>query len=235
MAKDEIGELQSHSIQYRIAIGPQKGKKVLSLQTIVPTHSGMNEDENVAKLSGFSLHAGVAIKANQRDQLERICRYIARPAISSQRLSLTPQGKVRYELKKPYRDGTTHIIFEPIDFISKLAALVPIPRVNLIRFHGLFAPNNKYRDAIVPGKKEQATVDTDIKTESEKRIAMNWAMRLKRAFDIDIKTCEVCGGNVKIVACIEAPTVINKILKHLQFLPSNDQLALPLNRAPPSI
>jgi len=39
------------------------------------------------------------------------------------------QGKVRYELKIPYRDGTTHIIFEPVDFISKLAALVPKPRI----------------------------------------------------------------------------------------------------------
>jgi hypothetical protein len=44
-------------------------------------------------------------------------------------------GKVRYELKTPYRDGTTHVIFEPLDFIAKLAALVPRPRVNLTRYH----------------------------------------------------------------------------------------------------
>lgn len=234
LAKDEIGEHRAQSIQYRIAMGPQKGRKVFALQTILPRLSVMDEDENVAKLSSFSLHAGVAIKANQRDQLERVCRYIARPAISSERLSVTPQGKIRYELKKPYRDGTTHIIFEPIDFISKLVALVPIPRVNLVRFHGVFAPNNQYRKAIVPGKKEQTAVSTDPKTESEKRIAMNWARRLKRAFDIDIKTCEACDGNVKIIACIEDPAVINRILKHLKLLPSNDQLSLPLKRAPPS-
>jgi hypothetical protein len=62
----------------------------------------------------FSLHAGVATKANQRDKLERLCRYITRPAVSEKRLSLTNQGKVRYELKTPYRDGTTHVIFEPV-------------------------------------------------------------------------------------------------------------------------
>ena len=67
-------------------------------------------------MAGFSLHAGVAAKANQRDKLERLCRYITRPAIAEQRLSLTNQGKVRYELKTPYRYGTTHVIFEPVDF-----------------------------------------------------------------------------------------------------------------------
>jgi len=62
--------------------------------------------------------------------------------------TVTSHGKVRYELKTPYRDGTTHVIFEPLDFISRLAALVPKPRVNLTRFHGVFAPNNKYRGQI---------------------------------------------------------------------------------------
>ena len=80
--------------------------------------------DGLGKVAGFSLHAGVATKARERDKLERLCRYIARPAVSEKRLSLTAQGKVRYELKTPYRDGTTHVIFEPLDFIAKLAALV---------------------------------------------------------------------------------------------------------------
>ncbi len=53
----------------------------------------------------------------------RLCRYVTRPAIAEKRLSLTNQGEVRYELKTPYRDGTTHVIFEPVDFVAKLAAL----------------------------------------------------------------------------------------------------------------
>jgi hypothetical protein len=57
---------------------------------------------------------------------------------------------VRYELKTPYRDGTTHIIFEPLDFIAKLAALVPKPRVNLTRFHGVFTPNSKHHVQVMP-------------------------------------------------------------------------------------
>jgi hypothetical protein len=68
-------------------------------------------------------------------------------------LSLTHQGKVRYELKTPYRDGTTHVIFEPVDFIAKLAALVPRPRINLTRFHGVFAPNSKHRVWVTPARR----------------------------------------------------------------------------------
>jgi len=67
----------------------------------------------------------VATRAHERDQLERLCRYIARPAVSTKRLSLTRHGKVRYELKTPYSDGTTHVIFEPLEFIRHI--LVPNP------------------------------------------------------------------------------------------------------------
>ena len=67
--------------------------------------------------------------------------------------SLTANGNVRYQLKTPYRDGTTHVIFEPLDFIARLAALVPKPRVNLTCFHGVFAPNSKHRERVTPTKR----------------------------------------------------------------------------------
>jgi len=60
------------------------------------------------------VHAGVVARADQRQKLERLCRHISRPAIAEQRLSLTPNGNVRYQLKTPYGDGTTHAIFEPV-------------------------------------------------------------------------------------------------------------------------
>ena len=78
-----------------------------------------------------------------REKLERICRYIS--SLSEQRLSVNSQRKVIYNLKTPYGNGTTHIILEPLDFLSRLASLIPRPRVNLTRFHGVFAPNFKPR------------------------------------------------------------------------------------------
>jgi len=94
---------------------------------------------------GFSLHAGVAVRANQRNKRERLCRYISRSALSEQRLSLTAVYKERYQLKTPYNNGTTHVVFEPLDFLARLAALVPRLRVNLTRYHGVFAPNSAHR------------------------------------------------------------------------------------------
>jgi hypothetical protein len=81
-------------------------------------------------------------------------------AVSEKRLSLTPNGNVRYQLKTPYRDGTTHVIFEPLDFIARRAALVPKPRVNLTRFHGVFAPNSKHRAQVTPGKRGKGSEST---------------------------------------------------------------------------
>jgi len=64
----------------------------------------------------------VAACADQPQKLERLCRYISGPAISEKRLSVTRNGDLRYELTTPYRDETTHVLFEPLDFIARLAA-----------------------------------------------------------------------------------------------------------------
>jgi hypothetical protein len=118
--------LLAHSITYRIAVGPRAGRKVFTLQSLPAGDEGSGAAAGKV-VGGFSLHAGVAARADERDKLERLCRYISRPAVSQARLSLTAGGNVRYQLKAPYRDGTTHVVFEPLDFLARLAALVPKP------------------------------------------------------------------------------------------------------------
>ena len=97
---------------------------------------------------------------------------------------------MRYQLKTPWRNGTTHVEFEPIEFIAKLAALVPPPRAHLTRFHGIFAPNSSLRAQLTPsgrGKKsatdaESTKASSDERTPDQRRRAMSWAQRLKRVF-----------------------------------------------------
>ena len=239
-SESPMNQLLGSSITYRIAVGPQQGRKVFTLQTLPDVESDSPFSNSVGETAGFSLHAGVATKANERTKLERLCRYITRPAVSMKRLSLTRNGQVRYELKTPWRNGTTHVIFEPLDFISRLVSLVPKPRVNLTRFHGVFAPNSKYRARVTPAgrgkcKKTQSADESD-QTSAEKRASMTWAKRLKRVFDIDIETCSECGGDVKIIASIEDPAVIQKILAHLDSkLSSATTSLLPDCRASPSL
>ena len=117
-------------------------------------------------------------------------------------------------VKTPYRDGTTYVIFEPLDFIARLSALVPRPRVNLTRFHGVFAPNSKHRALVTPakrgkGNKLQSTDEAQDKTPTNRHAAMTWAQRLKRVFNIDVETCRKCGGAVKLtVPALPAPTAL---------------------------
>jgi hypothetical protein len=189
MDDDSMQPLIGCSVSYRIAVGPQQGRKVLTLQTL-PAVEADDRYAQVTKEAGFSLHSGVAAQAWERDKLERLCRYIPRPAVSEKRLSLTSAGNIRYPLKTPYRDGTTHVIFEPLDFISKLASLVPKPKVNLTRFHGVFVgmlhhPNSQYRLTVTPAKREKGKHRGDLKEDKapdERRTAMTWAQRLKRVF-----------------------------------------------------
>ena len=96
---------------------------------------------------------------------------------------------------------------------------MPKPRVNLTRYHGVFAPNSQHRALVTParrGRSNKATLAAPEATPVASHAAMNWAQRLKRVFDIDIETCRVCGGSMKVIAFIEDPPVIKKILTHLR-------------------
>ena len=128
---DAMPQILGSSITYRIAVGPQQGRKAFMIRTIRPLDKPDPGLERVAKASGFSLHAGVSCEGHQKNKRERLCRYIARPAVAIPRLSQSSTGKVVYTLKTPYRDGTTQVAFDPVDFMARLAALVPKPRINL--------------------------------------------------------------------------------------------------------
>jgi hypothetical protein len=226
--EDSLLQLQGASVSYRIAMGLQQGQKVFTLQTLPASNEG--EYGQVANTSGFSLHTGVFANADEPDKLERLCRYISRPAISEQRLNMTQNTKVRYELKTPYRDGTTHVFFSPLDFIGKLAALILPPKLNLTRFFGVFAPNSNLRAQVTVsqrGKNSPKRVNKE-HSQSDKPYharSMSWPQRLRRVFNIDITECEKCQRhNVSVIACITDVFVINKILAHLdKKYPSSPQ------------
>jgi hypothetical protein len=116
-------QLLGSSISYRIAIGPQQRRKGFTLQALPAFEEPF--DGGVGKVAGLSLYAGIAARVDERKKLDRLCRYISRPAVAEQRLSLTPNGNVRYQLKMPYRDGTTHVFFEPLDFMAHIPVRHP--------------------------------------------------------------------------------------------------------------
>ena len=191
-----------------------------------------------ADIDGFSLHAAVRVEAHDRKRLEQLCRYFTRAALSDQRVHLNAAGQVELKLKTPWRDGTTHLVMSPLEFMQRLAALVPRPRLHLIRFHGVLAPNAKLRPLGVPqgpDVQEQAT-EAEVASECEAETVqdqgrphrISWARLLKRVFDIDMQHCPNCGGGeLKIIAAILERPVIEKILTH----PGLDPQAPPRGRA----
>jgi Putative transposase len=103
------------------------------LQGTVPRAADFKQNL-CANLQGFSLHAAVRCAAHERNSLERLCRYITRPALANERVRCNGTGQVVLTLKTAWRDGTTHLVMSPLEFMQRLAALVPRPRLHLIRF-----------------------------------------------------------------------------------------------------
>lgn len=117
----------------------------------------------VASSEGYSLHAATRIEADDRDALERLLRYMARPPLAQGRLMLREDGKVLWDLRRPWKDGTRGFVFDPMTFIARLAALVPHVREHQLTYHGCLAPASPLRDHVVlrppsarPGRCEAA-------------------------------------------------------------------------------
>jgi hypothetical protein len=146
-----LAEMYSASITGRVASGRRAGQRLLRIgDRIDPEVLPALEGERCASVSGFSLHANVAVPARDLRRLERLCRYVGRPALASERLSRLADGRLLYQLKQRWRDGTTHVILEPSELLERLAALVPPPRFHLVRYHGILGPCASERDRVVP-------------------------------------------------------------------------------------
>jgi hypothetical protein len=226
-----LKQLQAASIVYRIAFGPRAGQKVLTLPGAVPTPT-VNQRAyrpQCANLNGFSLHAGVYCESHERAKLERLCRYITRPALANDRIKVNATGQVELKLKTPWSDGTTHQVMSPLEFMQRLAALVPRPRLHLIRYHGVLAPNAKWRQQVIPASKQEQPGPTAVAfSESEgigeqvcqgRPLRLGWAKLLKRVFNLDMEHCPHCGGKVRVIAAILERAQVQKILNHLGLDP----------------
>jgi hypothetical protein len=249
-----LAGLYAAAVTGRTAYGPHAGRRVTRVgDQIDPESLDLTLSPRCAGVAGFSLHANVAVPAEDRPRLERLARYCARSPIALERLEPLADGRLLYRFKHPWRDGTTHIVMEPLELLEKLAALVPAPRAHLTRYAGVLAPAAQWRPLIVAASSSsaiesaalQATADVPAAATSppdanaasaatsiggspppgSRRHGRNysWAELMKRVWFLDVLECPRCLGRMKIVAAIHSPAAIRKIL---------DCLGLP-SRAPP--
>jgi hypothetical protein len=164
-------------------------------------------------LEGFSLHAGTRVHENDREGLERLCRYAARPPLALDRLSRSSDGRLVYRMKRA-RDGVLDLVLTPEELMKKLATLVPPPRAHGVRYHGVYAPNSNARRRVVPAESEPAHAPvTESPPQAEplefrKTQRIPWAELLKRVFSLDVLACPQCKGRMTVIVFISQATAL---------------------------
>ena len=138
--------------------------------------------------------------------------------IAQKRLSLLPDGKVRLKLRKPFYTGQTDIIFEPVAFLKRLAAAIPRPTQNMIRYHGIYAANARHRAGLLTLMPSQNSACPPTIGGTQKptppRVRLRWFDLLERVFGTS-PDCPRCHGPMLTIQLVEEPEVIGKILTHL--------------------
>ena len=202
------------SLSGRIAFGPYAGQRVRRLG------GGFGYDEEIpfAKgrlcytQNGFSIHAARSINSLDRKGLEQLITYIARGPISNDRLTLVENRQVKIALKRPFSDGSTHLIMTYSEFMEKLACLIPPPKSHLVRWSGSFAPGSKYRRKIIlnPSNKKGFSFENDDRGPRN----YSWAKLLARVFGVDVLSCP-CGGAFSPKGALKDPLEIGRYLRHV--------------------
>jgi hypothetical protein len=213
----ELAHTLAASVQQRIAFGERAGQKVrrigagFGVEGEAPTLTG----PRCASMQGFSLYTNTQVPAHRRDQLERLIRYTARGAVSLERLAQDANGDLVYTFTPLWSDGTTGMRLSPIELLEKLAALVSLPRVHLVRYGGCLASHSHLRGAIIPTPRQQGVEDQEDRMASPR---WSWARLLKRVFTLDMACCPWCQrGVLRIIAALTQGEVIWKILRHLKL------------------
>jgi hypothetical protein len=228
-----LAEIYAASVRSRIAMGERAGLGVLRIGDLVdPEEAAFVTGARCTIIDGVSLHANVSVPARDRRRLEKLCRYIARPPVSTERLSKLTDGRLLYRLKRKWRDGTTHVVFQPLELVEKLAAIVPPPRIHMVRYHGVLAPRAGCRRNVVPAPAEKAHDGTHAGADASdcshvSRSWTPWAVLMRRVFAVDVLECPKCGGKMKILATIHPPGATTAILESLALSPRAPPMAPP--------
>jgi hypothetical protein len=235
-----LAALAAASVMGRSLLGAQAGARVSRTGHERGRSSSRPASPWQARAADFDLHAGRTVGADDRRTLERLCHYLMRPPLAQERLELLPDGRVGLTLARPWADGTRALVFGGVEFLEKLAVLIPKPRINLLIYHGILGARARQRPAAVASAAPPAPVSsppdairaTTTAAKPPVRRAWLWADLMRRVFEIDVLAC-VCGAQLRFVATIEDPPVVQRILRHLG-LPTDAPAVAPARPPPDS-
>jgi hypothetical protein len=230
-----LAALASASVSGLLPAGPERRERVpveLRGEPGVAVVSGLS----VAEL-GFSLHAATVAKADDEVGREALLKYVLRPPIAQERVKVLPDGQVRLELRRAFRDGTVAIDMDALSLLCRLAASVPPPKMHLIKYAGVLSAHHKWRAKVVPpppsedeGDAANHAHEKPDKPATHRSGYWPWAKLLKRSIGVDADVCE-CGARMKLRALVFRAESIERYLRHLGE--PTDALPLAPARGPP--
>lgn len=174
--------------------------------------------------SGFSLHAATIARRDDLRGQEALLRYVLRPPLAESRLQTLDNGLCRITLKRVFSDGTYAIDLDPLSLLCRLAASVPAPGFNTVRYGGVLAPAAHFRPGVIPGPAAPTDLaqQADCLAEHEPQPAVRprrsrwrrWAELLKRSFDIDL-LCPRCHNTMKLKSLLTSSGSLQRLLARL--------------------
>jgi Putative transposase len=154
-----------------------------------------------------------------------LCCDTLRPPIAQTRLRIDAEGQVWITLRHQWSDGTTHLCFDPVALLERLAVLIPRHRINLVLYYGLLAPRAPWRAAVLASAgsewSDAAAAVGPVADEGNDSAGRRrprgylWAALMQRTFGIDVLDCPRCGGRLRLLALIEHARIVERILRHL--------------------
>jgi hypothetical protein len=174
---------------------------------------------------GFNLQAATRVAANDKPGRERLCRYILRPPLANDRLSILDDGNVRLDFKRPWSNGTSSVQLAPLALIARLAALVPPPRRHTVLYCGVLSSHAASRKKVVPSpavpEAGPAQAGQDKPKSGPKYI--RWSELLRRVFGIET-LCPKCQTPLRLISLIKSEAIARKILTAMHLPTAVPQL-----------
>jgi len=175
---------------------------------------------------GFNLHAASVAGAQDPAARERLVRYVLRPPLAKERLTLLPDNRVRLDLKRPFSDGTYALEMDALSLLARLAASVLPPRLHLVRYSGVLAPASPWRPLVIPLLPEPAPAETPPAPQAHTKLPAKpartgarcrywpWAELMRLTLGLPVDTCPHCGGRMKLRALVRDRESIERFLRH---------------------
>lgn len=208
-----LGQLARASMTGTLAFGPEGCRAVrLGSPSAAQPPKG-----RAGHALGFNLDAAVRVAADDRHHREHLVRYLLRPPLAQGRLTERFDGNYAFQMRKPWPNGTSVLVFSGVELIARLAALVPPPKLHAVRYFGVFAPHSKLRPMVVPRPPVPTpspsgcilTSDTE-KNRYGRRTP--WALLLQMVFGLDVLQCPRCSCRMQRIAFLTQPRVIHRFL-----------------------